>query len=192
MMAIGTVQRARFTCDGDLDGELGVAEDGEHGGDAGDDVGDDDGGADVLPGLLASEHEDPGADDGADAEPHQVPPREVPLHVGAAAGAHLVQLRRLQRPRREAVGQPGPRAAQRPPVRRPARERLLREEVRLGARTPALALTHPAAAAVGIAPDRHGCLCVRAVCLCRLLVGLLPVVCLYRSPKGEDKMERLI
>ena len=33
------------TCDGDLDGELCVAEDGEHGGDAGDDVGDDDGGA---------------------------------------------------------------------------------------------------------------------------------------------------
>ena len=153
--------RARVTCDGDLDGELGVAEDGEHGGDAGDDVGDDDGGADVLPGLLACEHEDPGADDGADAEPREVPPREVPLHVGAAASAHLVQLRRLQGPRREAVRQPGPRAPQRAPVRRPARERLLREEVRLGARAPALPLPHPAAA-VGIAADRHGCVCVSA------------------------------
>ena len=140
-----------FTCDGDLDGELGVAEDGEHGGDAGDDVGDDDGGADGVPGLLAGEHEDPGADDGADAEPRQVPPREVALHVGAAPGPHLVQLRRVQRPRRQPVGQPRPRAPQRPPVRLPARERLLREEVLLAA--PAPSPPHSAAAAIA---DRHG------------------------------------
>ncbi|KAG2550116.1 hypothetical protein PVAP13_9KG239339 [Panicum virgatum] len=58
---------------GDLDGEFGVAEDGEHGGEAGGDVGEHDGGAGVVARLLASEHEDAGADDGAEAEPQTKP-----------------------------------------------------------------------------------------------------------------------
>ena len=144
-----------LTGDGDLDGELGVAQDGEHGGDAGDGVGEHDGGAGGVPGLLPREHEDAGADDGADAEPGEVPPRQVPLHLRDAPPTPLVHLPLCRRPRRRPLHQPRPRLHQRPPARAPARERLLREQ------PPAAS---PAAAAPPSPPHlaagrrlRHGC-----------------------------------
>jgi hypothetical protein len=114
---------------GDLHGELGVAEDGQHGGEARGDVGEHDGGARVVARLLPRQHEDAGADDGPEAEPGQVPPRQAPPHLVLAAPAQRAQLRGVGGPPREAVAEAGRRLAQRPPVRAPARERRLREEV---------------------------------------------------------------
>jgi hypothetical protein len=57
--------RERPACNRDLDGELGVAEDGE----PRDGVRDDDGRPGRVPGLLPREHEDAGPDAAADAEP---------------------------------------------------------------------------------------------------------------------------
>ena len=78
---------------GDLHGEFGVAEDGEQSRDAGDDEGQDDGGASVDSGLEAGEDEDAGADDRADAEPHEVPPVERLLHLVLASSLDLHELR---------------------------------------------------------------------------------------------------
>ena len=56
--------------DRDHRGKLGVAEAGEEAPEARDDERDGDGRAGVLRGRLSGEHEDAGADDGADAETH--------------------------------------------------------------------------------------------------------------------------
>ena len=117
------------TCDGDFDGELGVAKDGEQGGDAGDDVREHDGGSGHRSGLESGEYENPGADDGADSEPHEVPPVERLLHLVAAPSLHLHQLRLVLGSGQDPILQPPRRLHERPPVVSPAPKRLLREEV---------------------------------------------------------------
>jgi hypothetical protein len=115
------------TGDGDFDGELGVAEDAEHGGDAGEGVGDDDGGAGVVSGFDARDDEDPGADDRTDAEPQEVPPGQVALHGRAAARLHGRHFLRHHGAREHPVAQPRGRGAQGALVVPPALERLLRQ-----------------------------------------------------------------
>lgn len=80
------------TSDGDLHGELGVAENGEHGRDAGDDVRQDDSRASMFLSLEAREDEDASTDDGAYTEPHEIPPIERLLHLVLALSLHLHQL----------------------------------------------------------------------------------------------------
>jgi hypothetical protein len=111
---------------GDLHGELGVAEDGEQSGDAGDDVGQDDGGAGVFFGLEAGEDEDAGANDRADAKPHEVPPVERLLHLVLASSLHLHELRVVHGARQDPILQPHRSLLQRPPVVAPAPKRFLR------------------------------------------------------------------
>lgn len=122
------------TCDGYFNGEFRVAEDREHGRDAGDDVGQYDGGAGVFPSLEASEHEDSGSDDGADPEPHQVPPRQRPLHLVHAPRLHLVELRRVEGPAQGPIPQPHRCLLEGVQVAPETPEGLLREEVVLRAR----------------------------------------------------------
>ena len=117
------------TCDGDFHRELGVAEDGEQGGDTGNDVGEHHGGSDLCPGLEAGEDEYAGADDGADAEPHEVPPVERLLHLVAAPSLHLHDFRVVLGSTQHSILQPPGRVHNRSRVVLPTLERLLREEV---------------------------------------------------------------
>ncbi|BAS70977.1 Os01g0209901, partial [Oryza sativa Japonica Group] len=114
---------------GDLDGELRVAEHGQHGGEAGGHVGEHDGRAGVVVRLLAGEHEDPGTDDGAEPEPREVPPREAAAHLVLAAAAQRAELVGVGGAAGEAVAEPRGRRGQRRAVRAPAREGRLREEI---------------------------------------------------------------
>jgi hypothetical protein len=121
---------------GDLHGELGVAEDGEQSRDAGDDVGQDDGGAGVFAGLEAGEDEDAGADDRADAEPHEVPPVERLLHLVLASSLDLNELRVVQGAGHDPILQPHRGLHQRLPVVAPAPKRFLGQKIALCARAP--------------------------------------------------------
>lgn len=78
-------------------------------------IGDNDGGTGVVAGLLAGKDEDAGANDGAKAEPDEVPPVKAPLHGVLAFPLQLHHLHLLrgaaQEPFLEAVaglGQCGP------------------------------------------------------------------------------------
>ena len=55
--------------------------------------------------FLAGDGENAGADDGAEAEPHEVPPREAALHLVLALPAELDQLPRVGGPVEEAIRQ---------------------------------------------------------------------------------------
>lgn len=113
----------------DFDGKLGVTENGQHGGETGHDVRQDDGGTGGVPSLQSGEDEYSGADDGADAEPDEVPPVERLLHLMAASRRHLADLRSLAGSREKSVLQSPRRLQQRRRVVLPALERFLREEV---------------------------------------------------------------
>ena len=84
--------RVRAARDGDHRRHLGVAEARERRGDARDDEGERDRRPGVGRGGASGEHEDAGADDGADAEHDQVERRERALHavVGLGVAAQLV------------------------------------------------------------------------------------------------------
>ena len=71
--------------DGDHGGEFGIAQAGEGAAKSGDDVREHDSRAGILRGRLAGEHEDSGADDGADAQRYQVDGAERALQ-GVLAG----------------------------------------------------------------------------------------------------------
>lgn len=116
-----------------LDGELGVAEDGKHGGDAGDDVRQNDGGAGVSLSLESGEDEYSGTDDGADAEPHKVPPVERFLHLVLAPSRQLHDLCVFRGPGREPAHEPGRRLLERFCVISPTLKRLLRKKIILRA-----------------------------------------------------------
>lgn len=135
------IDRYMITGNRDVDCKLGVTEDREHGGDARDDVRDDYGRAGDRPGLLAREHKDAGADDGADTEPDDVPPGQSLLHVVTAPLPHLVQLHLVKRSSQQPVLDPGDHLPQCPPVVGPALERFLRQKITLAA-SPALLLIH--------------------------------------------------
>lgn len=117
------------TSDGDFDGKLCVAEDGEHGGEPGHHVGQHHRRPGHLPCLDSGENEYSGADHRPDPEPHQIPPVQRFLHLVAATRPHLPHLRALVGPRQDAILQPPRRLHQRPPVAPPAPKRFLREEV---------------------------------------------------------------
>jgi len=68
--------------EGDVDGELGVAERRQKRADSGDGVGDNDGGAGMECRSVASGDEYAGADHSADSESDEVVPPERALHVG--------------------------------------------------------------------------------------------------------------
>ena len=70
-------------------GELGVAEAGEGAGDAGEDEREHDRRARRTAPPPAGEHEDAGADDGADAERHEVHRAERPLEAVVPGGFRL-------------------------------------------------------------------------------------------------------
>nr|GMD06328.1 Os12g0613150 [Ipomoea batatas] len=116
------------TCNRDLDGELCIAEDREQSRDTGDDVGEDNGGSSIITRLQSGENEDSGADDGAHAEPYEIPPRESLLHVVVAPGLGG-QLCLVVGARENPVRQPRRSLFQRIHVVSPAPERFLGEKI---------------------------------------------------------------
>lgn len=80
------------TCDGNLNGELGVTKDGEHGGDTRDNVRQHDGWTGMITCFESSENEYPRADDCTDTKPHEIPPRQRLLHLVTTTSLHLVNL----------------------------------------------------------------------------------------------------
>lgn len=81
--------------------------------------------------LLAGDAEDAGADDGAEAEPDQVPPGEASLHVVLALPLAVDQLRGVGGAVQEAVPEARAGLRDRRLVGVQALERRLREEVLL-------------------------------------------------------------
>ena len=79
-------------CDRHARGELGIAERGEHARQARQDHGDDDCGTGVRCGRLPGQHEDAGADDGADAEHDELSGPEHPLQAARALVPELLRL----------------------------------------------------------------------------------------------------
>ena len=80
---------------------------------------------------MAGDGEYAGADDGAEAEPDEVPPRQATLHLVLALLAELDELAIVGGAVEEAVPQPRAGLRHGGSVRRRARERRLREEVLL-------------------------------------------------------------
>ncbi|CAA7397733.1 unnamed protein product [Spirodela intermedia] len=107
---------------GDLDGELGVAEDREEGSEARGGVGEDDGGAGVVPGLEAREDEHAGPDDGAEAEPGEIPPGEALTETVLAAFGEEAELGSRRGATQQARAQAGPRLRYGGSVGRPGSE----------------------------------------------------------------------
>ena len=83
--------------DGEVDGELSVAESREEGAEAGNGVGQGNGGAGVEPAGAAGGHENAGTDHPAKPKSDQVEPPQAPLHVPPRplpCPAHLLERRR--------------------------------------------------------------------------------------------------
>nr|GMD99996.1 Os01g0209901 [Ipomoea batatas] len=78
--------------DGDLNGELSVAQGGEEGRQASDDVGNEDSRAGGFASNGAGGHENSDTKHSSDAESDQIVPRQFPLHVRTRPESHLVEL----------------------------------------------------------------------------------------------------